>query len=82
VARATHSLLDTRLMLAWARHLAASGQAEQVDQARWLAQRLREFKNPDADAYFAPCAGGATAAVQCQAPQRVHGWREFTQPGR
>ena len=77
LARGTHSLLDTRLMLAWARHLAAKGQ---VDQARWLAQRLREFKNPEADSFFAPCATGATDLFQCQPPQRVHGWREFTRP--
>ena len=79
LARGTHSLLDTRLMLAWARHLAAKGQ---VDEARWLAQRLREFKNSDADSFFEPCASGATDLFQCQPPQRVHGWREFTAPAR
>ena len=79
LARATHSLLDTRLMLAWARHLAANGQ---VDEARWLAQRLREFKNAEAESFFAPCAEGATDLFQCQPPQRAHGWREFTQPAR
>ena len=91
LARASHSLLDTRLMLAWARQLAATGQ---LDQARWLAQRLREFKNPEADAFFAPCvdvadgtngsngADAAAAAFQCQAPQRLHGWREFSGPAR
>ena len=79
LARATHSLLDTRLMLAWARHLAAKGQ---LDEARWLAQRLREFKNTEAESFFAPCASGAIDLFQCQPPQRVHGWREFTQPAR
>ena len=82
LTRATHSLLDTRLMLAWARHLAASGQAQQIDHARWLAQRLREFKNAEADSFFAPCADGAVDLFQCQPPQRVHGWREFTLPVR
>ena len=77
MARAPHSLLDTRLMMGWASHLAASGQAEQRDQARWLAQRLREFDNRDADAFFAPCAGGASALFQCQAPLAVHTWRAF-----
>jgi len=77
LTRATHSLLDTRLMLAWARHLAATGQ---VDAARWLAQRLREFKNAEADAFFAPCVAGGADLFQCQPPQQVHGWREFTQP--
>ena len=72
--RAPHSLLDTRLMLAWARHLAATGD---VDRARWLAQRLREFRNPDAQAFFAPCEGGAQLEFQCQAPESTHDWREF-----
>ena len=72
--RAPHSLLDTRLMVAWARHLAATGD---VDRARWLAQRLREFRNPDAEAFFAPCEGGAEVEFQCQAPESAHDWREF-----
>ena len=72
--RAPHSLLDTRLMVAWARHLAAVGE---VDRARWLAQRLREFRNPDAQAFFEPCEGGAQLEFQCQAPESAHAWREF-----
>ena len=72
--RAPHSLLDTRLMAAWARHLAATGE---LDRARWLAQRLREFRNPDAQAFFAPCEGGAQVEFQCQAPESDHDWREF-----
>ena len=77
LARAPHALLDTRLMMGWANHLAASGQAVPLDQARWLAQRLREFDNRDADTFFAPCEGGATVAFQCQAPLAQHSWREF-----
>jgi hypothetical protein len=73
-ARAPHSLLDTRLMMAWAERLAEQGQ---VDPARWLAQRLREFRNPESEAFFAPCKDSASTAFQCQAPQTVHGWREF-----
>ena len=80
MARAPHSLLDTRLMMGWASHLAASGQALPMDQARWLAQRLREFDNRDADPFFAACAGGATAAFQCQPAHAVHSWREFLAP--
>ncbi|OYU92430.1 MAG: polymerase, partial [Burkholderiales bacterium PBB5] len=74
--RATHSLLDTRLMIAWARQLALTGQ---VDAARWLAQRLREFHNPDSDEFFAPCDKPEGAAkFQCQPPKAQHPWREFT----
>ena len=75
--RAPHSLLDTRLMVAWAQHLAATGR---IDQARWLAARLREFRNPDAQPFFAPCEAGDRRAFQCQPPARAHGWREFLPP--
>lgn len=78
LARATHSLLDTRLMMAWARALAANGHQ---DEARWVAARLRDFRNADAAEFFAPCANTATAPsslpFQCQPPQRVHDWRDL-----
>ena len=74
--RAPHHLLDIRLMIAWSQALAAQGE---VDKARWLAARIREFRNPGADEYFEPCANPAEAAqaFQCQAPQRSYQWREF-----
>jgi hypothetical protein len=82
--RAIHNLLDTRLMIAWARHLADTGH---VDLARTLAQRLRDFRNPDADSFFAPCeaaarqeskaASAAGLPFQCEPPQARHDWREF-----
>jgi hypothetical protein len=50
--RATHYLLDARLMMAWAKALDEKGQ---VDKARYVAQRLREFHNEQADEFFAPC---------------------------
>jgi hypothetical protein len=80
--RATHYLLDTRLMMAWSRALAAAGQ---IDQARAIAQRLREFRNPQAEEYFEVCeaapasapTGAGEAAFQCAPPARAPGWREF-----
>ncbi len=51
-ARATHYLLDTRLMLAWAQARAAAGDE---DGARHLAARLREFRNAGSKAFFAVC---------------------------
>ncbi|PXW91870.1 O-antigen ligase [Sphaerotilus hippei] len=45
-------LLDTRLMTAYARALAARGDLE---RARHVAARLREFRNPAARAFFEPC---------------------------
>ena len=80
-ARASHHLLDTRLMIAWAQALAQSGASGDLDRARHLAARLREFRNPAADDFFAPCAdlAHATSAApfQCQAPEGVYGWRDF-----
>jgi hypothetical protein len=77
-ALAPHYLLDTRLMIAWAGALADAGQ---LDKARHLAQRLREFHNPQADEFFAPCAAPRDEAspkpFQCEAPARVPAWREF-----
>jgi hypothetical protein len=74
--RAPHQLLDVRLMIAWSQALAAQGE---LDKARWLAARIREFRNPGADEYFEPCSRPelAAQAFQCQPPQRAVHWREF-----
>jgi hypothetical protein len=89
--RASHYLLDTRLMEAWARSLAERGE---IDAARNLAARLREFKKPDAEEFFAPCPDAATSAAsaasaaasaaagaarpfQCELPAREPGWRAY-----
>lgn len=72
--RATHYLLDTRLMVAWADYLAQRGQ---LDKARALAERLREFRNSDAEAYFAVCSTNPQA-YQCEpAPAHSPPWREY-----
>ncbi|MBI5256952.1 MAG: O-antigen ligase C-terminal domain-containing protein [Burkholderiales bacterium] len=72
--RAPHYLMDTRLMLAWSRQLAAEGQ---LDLARALAQRVREFRNPDSDEFFQACAERNTQAFQCQPAQATHHWRDY-----
>jgi hypothetical protein len=74
--RAPHQLLDVRLLIAWSQALAAQGE---LDKARWLAARIREFRNTGADEYFAPCGDAAEASrsFQCQAPTRDFHWREF-----
>jgi O-antigen ligase len=74
--RAPHHLLDTRLMIAWATALAQSGD---VDRARHLAARLREFRNPNSDAFFAPCADAALQPrpFQCEPPEKLYTWRDF-----
>jgi hypothetical protein len=59
-ANATHYLLDTRLMLAWARARAAAGDDA---GARHLAARLHEFRNPASRSFFAECAQAGAAAA-------------------
>ncbi|MFZ2989824.1 Wzy polymerase domain-containing protein, partial [Ideonella sp.] len=77
-ASTTHSLLDTRLMLAWAQALKESGH---LDKARYVAARLREFRNPASAEFFAPCSQAATETEplpwQCQAPTQALSWRDF-----
>ena len=77
--RATHYLLDTRLMMAWAKALARHGE---VDEARYLAARLREFRNAGSEEFFDECKEAAASAppFQCEAPQRQPDWREFVRP--
>lgn len=74
--RTLHNLLDARLMMAYARSLAEHGE---VDKARFVVARLKEFRNGSAKAFFAACehppAAGGTAPFQCAPPQRHYPWR-------
>ncbi len=75
---AIHYLLDTRLMTAWAEALEQKGQ---TDEARYLAARLREFRNPASKDFFDICTDGSQAEVppfQCLLPVREPVWRDFT----
>jgi hypothetical protein len=73
--RASHYLLDTRLMTAWAVAYAERGDLE---RARHLAERLREFNNPASATFFAPCqTAAASAPFQCAPPGRPLDWRAF-----
>jgi O-antigen ligase len=88
--QAAHHLLDTRLMMAWAR---AHADAGDLERARHLAARLREFRNPASSDFFEACAASAPAAqgpagreaaladqpepFQCESPSRALGWRDF-----
>jgi O-antigen ligase len=77
-ALASHYLLDTRLMMAWAHAYAERGDLE---RARHLAQRLREFRNDDSEEFFAPCdvtpAEGAALPFQCTPPTKALDYRDF-----
>ncbi len=63
---ASHFLLDTRLMMAWAK---AYREAGDVERARHLADRLREFRNPASQTFFDACtpkdAEPAALPFQC-----------------
>jgi hypothetical protein len=75
--RAPHYLLDTRLMMAWAKAFAERGE---LDRARHIAQRLREFHNPASDEFFAPCDkpdAPEPKPWQCQPPSKAMDWRDF-----
>ncbi len=75
---AKHFLLDTRLMTAWAHALADSGD---VERARHMAARLREFHNPASRAFFAPCdvdlPPAPSSPFQCTPPASVMDDRDF-----
>lgn len=78
-ARAPHYLLDARLMMTWAKALNEAGK---TDEARFVAQRLKEFRNASAAEFFQPCAapGGADAAAlpfQCLEPSRAFRYEDF-----
>ena len=77
--RVSHYLLDTRLMTAWAKSLAERGE---LDAARHIAARLREFNKVDAEELFEPCPTAAVAPApglpfQCELPTRTLTWQEF-----
>ena len=74
---APHYLMDTRLTIAWAQALARAGE---IDKARHLAQRLREFRNPQADSFFEPCDKPDPAKprpFQCDPPATTPNWRDY-----
>lgn len=76
---AVHALLDWKLMESLAAWLAAH---DQVDKARFVAARLREFKRPETADFFAVCATPQAAQhYQCQPPERTYDWRDFQRPG-
>ncbi|MDT9001001.1 Wzy polymerase domain-containing protein [Paucibacter sp. APW11] len=75
--RTAHNLIDARLMMAWAKSLHATGD---TDRARYVAARLREFRNAAAKEWFEECetlAPGAPRPFQCDPPQREYSYREM-----
>lgn len=59
---APHYLLDARLMVAWAKALNERGD---VERARYVAERLKEFNHAEGDKFFAACNEGEPLPFQC-----------------
>lgn len=76
--RTGHNLIDVRLMMAWAQALHATGDD---DRARYLVQRLKEFRNAQGEEWLAECATpleeGAERPFQCDPPSRVYSYKEM-----
>ncbi len=66
--------MDARLLMHWSRSLEATGDLE---GARYVADRLREFRNPTGDTWFESCEDAASAPhmPQCQPASGVLDWR-------
>ena len=67
--------------MAWAKALDERGESE---KARYVAARLKEFRNEQAAEFFAPCspasAGSQPAGnlpFQCLAPTQALGFEDF-----
>ncbi len=83
-ASASHFLLDARLMQAWATALNDAGD---TDRARYVAQRLKEFRNTASADFFEPCDEAAepieptepasALPFQCLQPQRALTYKDF-----
>ncbi len=76
IQAASHVLVSGPLLMAWATALNAQGQ---VDKARYLAARVREFTPPEAEPWFAPCTDltVTTKPFQCLPPAVALTWRDF-----
>ena len=80
---AVQNLLDTRLMTAWATALDEAGDTQ---RARYVAQRLKEFRNPLTEPFFEPCErpapAGQSLPFQCLAPAEPLTYRDLLSPRR
>ena len=76
IERSSHVLFNGRLMFAWANVLYQRGE---VDKARYMAARLREFNLSGPKPWYAPCDDPAVTAkpFQCLQPEHPLSWRDF-----
>ena len=81
--RPLHRLFDARLIIAYARALVERGER---DKAVYVAQRLREFRHPLGDKFFAVCEAqrlpGEPVPFQCEREPVRLTFRAFQAPGR
>ncbi|MDR7333348.1 Wzy polymerase domain-containing protein [Roseateles asaccharophilus] len=72
--RTAFSLVDARLLMHWSQSLQATGD---IEGARYVADRLREFRNPTGDSWFKACENPveARAMPQCHPASTVIDWR-------
>lgn len=70
------NLVDARLMVAYAKSLATHGQ---LDKARYVVARLKEFNHPLGKEFLARCEQTTPKAArpfQCEAPKKHYNWRQ------
>lgn len=73
--RPLHQLVDVRLLIAYMEALRANGR---MAEALYAAQRLREFRRDDAQAYFKDCgADNPTPPFQCDTRPVELTWRDL-----
>jgi hypothetical protein len=75
--RAPHYLLDARLMVAWSKALAEQGDLE---RARYVAARLKEFNHPLGTTFFAECdkpPANGPLPFQCTPPSAALTFQDF-----
>ena len=72
--RTAFNLVDTRLLMHWSRSLEATGD---VEGARYLADRLREFRSPTGQEWLGVCddPASAPALTQCQSATTRIDWQ-------
>ena len=78
IRRASHYALDAPLIMAWSNALDKAGD---IERARYLAQRLKEFHSVQAVDFFAPCetlpVAQQTLPYQCSPPSQTFGYEDF-----
>ncbi|MCV2362527.1 Wzy polymerase domain-containing protein [Paucibacter sp. DJ1R-11] len=75
--RTAHVMTDDMILISWANSLVMTGQ---MDKARYLAQRAREFKSERVKAWMAHCQNvrpGDPGPFQCQPPAKTYSYRDF-----